>query len=127
MDSINVSPKEARELWVQALRSGKYQQGKGALHPEDLFCCLGVACEVFMQNGGKLILETHLGDNGGKEISYNGHDDSLPRQVMAWLGLTSTIGDIISSSDSLADINDRGTPFSEIADLIEQGKVEVIS
>jgi hypothetical protein len=34
--------------WVNALRSGEYQQGKGVLHNPDTntYCCLGVLCEV---------------------------------------------------------------------------------
>ena len=34
--------------WIEALRSGKYAQGKGALQTEDGYCCLGVACEVII-------------------------------------------------------------------------------
>lgn len=33
--------------WVPALQSGKYQQGRAALRPEnDAYCCLGVACDL---------------------------------------------------------------------------------
>lgn len=34
--------------WVNALRSGEYQQGKAVLHnpTQDTYCCLGVLCEV---------------------------------------------------------------------------------
>ena len=43
---MNITPKELRKLWVAALRSGKFKQGKGHLHKGDEFCCLGVGCEV---------------------------------------------------------------------------------
>lgn len=39
--------KELKEKWVAALRSGKYEQGTGALRSVDnRYCCLGVLCEV---------------------------------------------------------------------------------
>ena len=53
--------KERIKLWVDALRSGDYQQGFRAMsriktEGGDSFvnCCLGVACEVAMANGLEL-------------------------------------------------------------------------
>lgn len=38
---------ELKAKWVEALRSGKYQQGREQLNEADqLFCCLGVLCEI---------------------------------------------------------------------------------
>lgn len=39
---------EMKKRWVEALRSGKYKQGKGCLHDEvhDTYCCLGVLNEI---------------------------------------------------------------------------------
>jgi len=40
--------------WVEALRSGEYEQGKGILCMDDeisgdwKYCCLGVACDIFV-------------------------------------------------------------------------------
>ena len=43
--------KEAMREWVEALRSGTYMQGSGALRRQTIkgekFCCLGVFCNVF--------------------------------------------------------------------------------
>lgn len=41
-------PKEFKEKWVAALRSGKYKQGAGKLFSDasNTYCCLGVACIV---------------------------------------------------------------------------------
>lgn len=33
--------------WVEALRSGEYEQGKRFLKADDAYCCLGVACIAF--------------------------------------------------------------------------------
>lgn len=51
----------AKELltWIEALKSGKYPQGRNALQSAEGFCCLGVACEV-------LISETHLSKYANK-------------------------------------------------------------
>ena len=38
--------KEIKAEWVKALRSGEYKQGGGALHRGDHFCCLGVLCDI---------------------------------------------------------------------------------
>jgi hypothetical protein len=41
-----------KEKWVEALRSGDYEQGQGALRQKDqtenaeIFCCLGVLCDI---------------------------------------------------------------------------------
>ncbi len=41
-----ILPKEFKEKWVAALRSGEFYQIKGALVNEDGYCCLGVACSI---------------------------------------------------------------------------------
>lgn len=38
--------KELKAKWVEALRSGKYKQGRSRLKHAGRHCCLGVLCEV---------------------------------------------------------------------------------
>lgn len=42
---------EVKKQWVEALRSGKYQQGTAALRThnfgQDQYCCLGVLCDLY--------------------------------------------------------------------------------
>lgn len=38
--------KTLKNKWIKALRSGKYEQGKGNLNHDGRYCCLGVLCEV---------------------------------------------------------------------------------
>lgn len=40
-----MNPKYKQD-WIDALRSGKYKQGKGRLCSDEGFCCLGVLCDV---------------------------------------------------------------------------------
>ena len=35
--------KDFVKKWIEALRSGKYEQGKGKLFKDNFYCCLGVA------------------------------------------------------------------------------------
>lgn len=44
---MNTLDPELKTKWVEALRSGKYKQGKYWLRSsKDEFCCLGVLCDV---------------------------------------------------------------------------------
>ena len=45
--------KSYKQAWVNALRSGKYRQGKRGLHNsmKDTYCCLGVLCDIAVQRG----------------------------------------------------------------------------
>lgn len=53
-----IMTKEFRDLWVEALESGRYRKGRGFLRKErgdeTLHCCLGVAVEIAELNGVKL-------------------------------------------------------------------------
>jgi hypothetical protein len=82
MDNIN---KANVRLWVDALRSGEFQQGTGALHNTETggYCCLGVACEVAYRNGVPLRREDYEG-----AMSYNGDATALPLAVREWLGIS---------------------------------------
>lgn len=126
MNPFDLTPEEARALWVEDLRSEKYKQGKGVLHILDEYCCLGVACCTFMRCGGVL-------DVKEKEsfTSYNGDITGLPVVVRKWLGLCSSDGLYKEYWDrlnmSLAEDNDNGSSFLEIASIIEAGGVETVS
>lgn len=67
---ISVPSKSHIQLFVDALRSGEYQQGNRVLgYTEggvEKFCCLGVATEVAMKHGVKL--QRILGNPGCEAI-----------------------------------------------------------
>ena len=44
--------KERVKKLVEALRSEEYTQTTGTLHNLDGYCCLGVACDVFLKETG---------------------------------------------------------------------------
>lgn len=41
--------------WVKALRSGKYKQSKMELQTPKGYCCLGVACDIFIKKEKKML------------------------------------------------------------------------
>lgn len=121
------------KLWLDALRSGEYEQGEGALHAlaagecPDQFCCLGVACKVFDDaNPGVLIISPSA---TSRHLKYDSELGFLPERVIEWLGLAegNSNGMYYMSPEeraaeeymSLINLNDTGASFEEIADVIE--------
>jgi hypothetical protein len=106
----------AQQLWVDALRSGEYQQTKKTLQDVNGYCCLGVACDVAAKNG----IPVGFGDDGTLE----GGTLSSQHEVVDWLGLnsyTGYIGYVEGISTELTFLNDTYEyTFSMIADFIEQ-------
>lgn len=118
-------PRHLLETWLAALRSGKYEQGEGALEFDGSFCCLGVLQHAVC----------------GRTVRDDYHNEELPDQ--AWLdhhGITFsnrhgalTNNPFIPSRDtSVAALNDavaedptggdelkHSNDFNTIADLIE--------
>lgn len=106
-------PKTIIAAWVQALRSGKYKQGRGCLKsvdsPDETYCCLGVLC-VLAKKAGVITLREYK------------NDLNLPEKVVKWSGLSTNNGsfELKTRKSSLVTLNDdRRKSFSEIADVIE--------
>lgn len=91
--------------WINALRSGKYKQTKGALCRDGAFCCLGVLDALYP----KLKLS---GGDSGCLLNFEK------------IGLTDDIG-TLKNSRSLSSLNDmnfinyEALTFDEIADVIQ--------
>lgn len=113
--------KEIATLWVNALRSGKYQQVTGKLKRHGGYCCLGVLCELSEQ--GEFI---DMGEMKDCYVLPNGNIGStnLPNDIVEWAGMSSIVGaihpDYPSGITTLSAMNDDGSYFAEIADVIEQ-------
>lgn len=110
--------KRIKKLWIKALRSGKYKQGKNALHPSpDTFCCLGVLCDLYRKHEKGIEWE---GDGG--EAYFDGEDAALPPSVREWAGIDDSdpkLGDRVSSATA-AKLNDRNETFEYIAGRTEK-------
>lgn len=114
---------EIKVLWVKALRSGKYRQGKHTLGKPGRcaahgakFCCMGVLCELAVDAGiieRKVILTSQR-----EEIyEYGGRSVFVPVEVEVWAGLQET--NPLASQRTLAKHNDKGESFSSIAEIID--------
>lgn len=103
-----------KQAWIEALRSGTYNQGSGCLRENDRYCCLGVLTDLYIKENK---LEWVPGKHG--DYFFNGTAGTLPRAVSEWAKLGSD--NPLVDDRSLAGWNDSGTSFEEIADLIEEG------
>ena len=115
--------------WLDDLRSGNFNKGKGVLHRviknEDgterhEFCCLGVLCEQAVAAG---VLERHdvADPDSGDTVSYGDDYDTtyLPLVVRDWAGIDSH-SPVLSNGDHVAILNDEvHDEFGPIADAIE--------
>lgn len=114
---------EKKAAWTQALRSGEFTQGYGALYDSTRggYCCLGVLCELAAKAG---VVEK-VNANGAVFYKGTGIDQEnchLPKAVQEWAGLDtpSPIAYHEGMDRPLAGINDAGRAnFTIIADLIE--------
>lgn len=124
------SPREARKALVAALRSGRYTQITGGLERLDADgnvignCCLGVACREYIADGGTLELR-RMKLAGDEYTAFAGDGGFLPGAVQAWLGFANALGN--NSRQNLAYLNDHGTTFAEIADIIEREPEGLVS
>ena len=129
-----------KRSWVQRLRQPGTQQAFGelrrdTLHPDSsvtsAFCCLGVLCELAAEkqviSPGRVEEELGLSPSEGAELAtetrvlYAGDHEMPPGQVSRW-GVTGTRNTdlIFSIYGKLANANDSGLPFPDIADVIEE-------
>lgn len=128
-------PKDFKDQWVSALRSGKYQQGKGYLRLTDnRFCCLGVACDLLGVKWNKIEItpneETTVTTYEDFYETDSAGSEELPRRAdlpdEIWKALTSKMpmeGDYVGNNswmDFLAKKNDAGWTFEQLADVIER-------
>jgi len=99
---------DVKRMWVDALRSGRFVQGKGTLFHSGRHCCLGVLAEVVGRLEGRCV----VGEYRGQKIHCYDH---LPMGFMREIGLSA------SSHGFLTVMNDSGeATFEEIADFIEE-------
>ncbi len=123
---------EAKALWIAALRSGNFNQGRGNLRykqdGQDLHCCLGVLMDIAVEQGvekATLLIDDSYG------YGY-GHIETctLTEKVAEWAGVehigSLPDGTTVQGPDgalrwSLVGMNDSGSfTFEDIANVIEK-------
>lgn len=125
---------EVKQKWIDALRSGKYEQGSEKLRTVSGYCCLGVLCDLYAQEHN-----TQWEFRGNEETNLQPKDywyfedqsEFVPESVMDWAGFTENCpvvkidveeGDEDSwfYHEGLADLNDSGYTFNELSKLIQE-------
>lgn len=140
---------EIKQEWVRRLRSGEYAQGQRYLRINDKYCCLGVLCDMATEAGvvngapGSPLVNTVCYVNVNDPWDFN--SQMLPYAVTDWAGIESVnaknpgvsispelkpdndlglhpekMPEFYPAHTSLAQLNDLGYSFSQIADVIEE-------
>lgn len=127
-----------KKLWVAALRSGKYKQGRAVLREShDHFCCLGVLCDLHAR------AHPEIAASQDDPSRYLGCRTLLPVPVADWAGfalweshqtyagvdvlVTGAFLRNLRNEDTsfeealfLSNLNDEGVSFEAIANIIEE-------
>jgi hypothetical protein len=125
--------------WVEALRSGDYEQIEGFLCADGKYCCLGVLCDV--QGRDYIVTEDSRYSDDTEQYedvelrSYDFGEDErkdrydaimLPIRYLEEVGIPTDVweGEGGNGDDDVAHLlakwNDNGKSFNEIADWIER-------
>jgi hypothetical protein len=135
---------DIREEWLKRLRSGRYQKGRHSLRASGRHCCLGVLCDIAVDQG---VGRWEYRDGTFYYCLEGEANDSLPpEKLLRWAGytrdrpsgpelsVTSRTGIIVmapttalgipAASTCIHQVNDGDDyflahAFNEIADLIE--------
>lgn len=98
--------------WTDMLRSGQYRQARGVLRQwpnggQEGYCCLGLLCVLYDNSRWD-------GDRYSDPETPHGRSGMPPNDVLKAVDLP------FEFAESLSRLNDSGTTFGEIADLIER-------
>lgn len=109
--------------WTAALLGGEYKQGTGRLCKDDelsdeddgtqpplLHCCLGVACDLF--------LDTYWYRNSGDSWRIGGNTQLPPESLQK--AINAALPGLTDPCNTLARGNDGGKTFKQIAGMIER-------
>lgn len=125
---ITRTPEQAYDLWISALRSGKYRQTTGELHNSHRagkdnrinhsFCCLGVACDLARKDGGPKWTTTNMFTDEPQPAAdghtFMGESALMPTELRKFLGMTrGQVNRLVKMNDT-----ERAT-FVQISDVIE--------
>jgi len=108
--------KVIKAKWKKALTSGDYEQTTQALRNEDGFCCLGVLCDVYIQEKGIDWEKPAFTNRMGRSYIL-GESTKLPVEVQDWAGLIGS--NPLADGCDLISLNDsKRLSFDKIAQII---------
>jgi hypothetical protein len=118
--------KKIKKLWIKALRSGEFKQGKGYLEKDGSHCALGVLSVLALLEGQCTY------NTDGPIGRFDNKRFGLSLTVMKWARIAQdkerflkpdedrVIVNYKKKPTTLADLNDRGLTFKEIALIIQR-------
>ena len=121
---------DIKKKWVAALRSGNYKQGRKRLMATEWdsynrnfkhsYCCLGVLCHIVQKEETNEMVSNVAAKALEFERAY------LPDPVAVSAGIpvfndNRKPEDNVLDQHTLAELNDQGRSFAQIADVIERG------
>lgn len=103
------------KAWVKDLRENADKQGKGCLFDGTGYCCLG---RLVLLYGAKFVEyeETYT-------IEGEVENMTLTEKIKDWAEMRTTTGSLHINDYAileLSSLNDKGTPFAALADIIER-------
>lgn len=104
---------QLKAKWVEALRSGDYQQGMNYLRRGNSFCCLGVLCDISQRGDWTRDEEDPVPGTMKYKVGNN-----ASCQYLSW-ALRNDYGLDGFFLEEVMKRNDEGDKFSAIADYIE--------
>jgi hypothetical protein len=105
--------KEIAEMWCKELESGFWEQGKYFLEHTNTYCVFGVLANIAATQG----ICSHSGHNIG---TFDGNWSLVPESVVKWAELKSNNGEIPGLKYPLAEMNDNGKSFKQLAEVIRK-------
>lgn len=128
---LTPAQKQRIKWWIEALESGYYKQGQNFLltltpSGRTLYCCLGVACEIYSASVGgfwkgdykRTLINVHpefVADYSSEIFGgeFEVENDSLPPEIVReWFGMSSDVQRL------MADANDNGVGFAAISQAL---------
>ena len=139
MTSLNKMNPQVKEKWIDALRSGKYEQGSERLRGVNGYCCLGVLCDLYAQEHNKE-WDFRGYDEYSEEVNprpmdywyFEEQSEFLPESVKKWAGLSTSNPnvkvDVTDDDDEedwfyfdeIANLNDSGYSFIQLSEIIQE-------
>lgn len=129
---------QLKQRWIEALRSGDYEQGKGYLRVGEYdqfgneryrYCCLGVLCNLIRPEGWDYDLDEDTGRRSDVLFLFFTRDSGEHYGNGSLEGLGDLFDIPQDIVEMLARLNDKEDPlsrkpvfdFNAIADIIEAG------
>lgn len=105
--------------WIKRLEDPNAKQAIGTLNCESGMCCLGVLCDIVDPNGWT--------DGYHKTFTYKDSSAAnyIPIKLAEDIGI-GQMGSSIRTNKSLSTMNDAGSTFQDIAQILRKKPLEYI-